>query len=157
MKLQINGNEYDIKPFADLTDACLHNAVLTDAELLRAVLRRAVLRGANLRNADFTGADLIGADLTEADLTEADLTGAYFTDAIGIVTAGGDWRGFVFYKQLKGGVEVYGAGCHVWLSYEDAIAHYADDYDSNGDPDECIALIDKLKDMSIKTETEGVS
>lgn len=139
MKLQINGNEYDIGPFSDLRGAKLHNANLTDAELLYT---------------DLTGADLTGADLTGADLARASLRGADFTDCIGVVVAGEDSRGYVFYKQLKDGKEIYGAGCRVWKSYEDAISHYTSGYGSNGDPDECIALIDKLRDMTIKTVSE---
>lgn len=66
MSVLINGKEYEIKPYADLTGANL---------------RRADLRGKYLRGADLTGADLRGADLRGADLTGANLTGADFSGA----------------------------------------------------------------------------
>ena len=161
MKQSINGEKYDIKPFADLQSADLQNANLQKANLQWAYLQRVNLQDANLRGADLQWAYLQWANLQRANLQKANLRGvnlrgahlqgAGFTDAIGIVTAGQDHRGYVFYKQLKNGKEIYGAGCCIWESYEDAIGHYTDGYGSDGDPAECVALVDNLKDMVIKT------
>ena len=66
MKQKINGIEYDIKPYANLSGT----------NLVGANLRRADLTGANLADADLRCANLSGANLFGADLTDANLRGA---------------------------------------------------------------------------------
>jgi len=108
----VNGTNYDLSPFANLTNANLENANLSyaylrytnltnanlyntnlrfaylyAADLTNANLTNAYLYAANLSNADLTGANLSNANLSNADLTganlsNANLTNAYLTGAI---------------------------------------------------------------------------
>lgn len=97
----VNGTQYDLSPFADLSEANLSYANLTNAELSEVVLVHAdlsyaILIGANLdhailtytpdstiitdlTHADLTGANLLYAQLSNANLTNATLTGATLT------------------------------------------------------------------------------
>ena len=97
----VNGSQYDLSPFADLTDANLSYANLTNADLAEVVLVHAdlsyaILIGADLNHAiltntadstiitdlthaDLTGATLLYAQLSNANLTNATLIGATLT------------------------------------------------------------------------------
>ena len=109
------------------------------ALLMEADLRGADLRGANLRGADLGGADLGGADLREANLRRANLWGANLADC------GHDIRGYRFWAwQHKDGDVVYRAGCREWNSIEAAMAHYGEDYSSDGHVPTCLAKINAL-------------
>ena len=76
MKKVINGKEFNIEEFADLSGADLRVADLTGANLSQADLSDANLRRSNLTDANLSGADLTRANLTGADLTRANLSGA---------------------------------------------------------------------------------
>jgi len=93
----VNGTNYDLSPFANLTNANLENANLsyaylrytnlTNANLYNTNLRFAYLYAADLTNANLTNAylyaaNLSNADLTGANLSNANLTNAYLTGAI---------------------------------------------------------------------------
>ena len=69
-------NEYNIKPFANLSGANLHGANLRGANLRGANLHVANLRGADLRGADLRDANLCDAALSGSNLCGADLRGA---------------------------------------------------------------------------------
>ena len=85
----VNGTQYDLSPFADLSNADLtianlyfanlsyanlYNANLSDSLLYGAYLYGANLSDSLLYNANLTFADLSGANLTFADLSGANLT-----------------------------------------------------------------------------------
>ena len=124
---------------ANLRGADLWGADLWGADLWGADLREADLRGANLRGADLGGADLGGADLREANLRRANLWGANLADC------GHDIRGYRFWAwQHKDGDVVYRAGCREWNSIEAAMAHYGEDYSSDGHVPTCLAKINAL-------------
>ena len=74
--MKINGQDYDIRPEADLSGANFTGAILTRADLSGADLSGANFTGAILTRADLSGADLSGANFTGADLTRANLSGA---------------------------------------------------------------------------------
>jgi hypothetical protein len=77
----INNKEYEIKPFANLSEANLYGANLFRANLSGANLFRADLTGANLSEANLYRANLSEANLSEANLYRVDLTGADLTGA----------------------------------------------------------------------------
>jgi uncharacterized protein YjbI with pentapeptide repeats len=74
--MKINGNEFEIEPFADLYGANLRSANLRSANLRSADLSGADLYGANLYGANLSGADLYGANLRSANLRSANLRSA---------------------------------------------------------------------------------
>ena len=76
----VNGSQYDLSPFADLTDANLSNADLTNAFLMHADLSNANLSGANLSGANLYRAYLLRADLSGANLTGATISYSNWTD-----------------------------------------------------------------------------
>ena len=136
---------------ADLRWADLRWANLSGADLYRVDLRRADLRGADLRGANLSGADLYGADLYGADLSRVDLRGANLGEAKGIITAGTDHRGYLFYAW---GSNNYNAGCRSWTSYTDAQNHHLQNYNSNGHVEDCLA---RLKVLHIGMERINAS
>ena len=79
--MKINGQDYDIRPEANLSGANFTGAILTRADLSGADLSGANFTGADLTRADLSGANFTGAILTRADLSGADLTRANFTGA----------------------------------------------------------------------------
>ena len=89
-------------------------------------------------------ADLSRANLSCADLSDADLSGANLSGAINIVDAGQDRRGYHFWAWLQNGKIQFSAGCKNFRSYSQAVAHYADNYTSDGDVKECLARIEFL-------------
>ncbi len=93
--MKINGQDYDIRPEANLSGANLSGAILTRADLTRADLTRANLREADLSGANFTGADLYQANLSEAILSGANFTGA---DLTGADLTGADLSGANLYR-----------------------------------------------------------
>ena len=128
---------------ANLWGADLWEADLWGANLRGADLGRANLEGANLWGANLQGADLWGANLREADLRKANLGGASIIPTIF------DRRGFAFYVtwQLKAPSPelIIQAGCQTWEAFADAKAHYSENYESDGDPVECLAIIDFME------------
>ena len=74
--MKINGQDYDIRPEANLSGANFTGAILTRADLSGADLSGANFTGAILTRADLSGADLTRANFTGADLTRANLSGA---------------------------------------------------------------------------------
>jgi uncharacterized protein YjbI with pentapeptide repeats len=93
MKVKINGNEYDLVPYADLSGADLRGADLYGADLYGADLYGADLRGANLYGANLYGANLRGA---KVDKTQADM--------VSIVPETGAFEGW---KKCRNGVIVH--------------------------------------------------
>lgn len=152
---------------ANLAGADLAGADLADVNLAGANIARANLADADLAHADLTGADLMGADLAGANLaganlTGANLTGTYLTGAdlagtylagadLGerrfVVSGGFDRRGYNFMAIVDAGVLLVTAGCRRWSSFDEARAHYGDNYSSNGDRAECLARIALMEDQ----------
>ena len=81
MRKIINGQEYDLAPYANLSNANLSNANLSNADLFNANLFNANLSNANLSNADLSNANLSYADLSNADLSNASLSYANLFNA----------------------------------------------------------------------------
>ena len=139
---------------ADLSCADLSRANLSGADLSGADLSRANLSCADLSDADLSGANLSGAhlsyailsgaNLSYANLSRAILSGAILSGAINIVDAGQDRRGHHFWAWLQNGKIQFSAGCKNFRSYSQAVAHYADNYTSDGDVKECLARIEFL-------------
>ena len=109
------------------------------------------LHGADLRGADLRWADLRWANLSGADLYRVDLRGANLGEAKGIITAGTDHRGYLFYAW---GSNNYNAGCRSWTSYTDAQNHHLQNYNSNGHVEDCLA---RLKVLHIGMERINAS
>ena len=114
------------------------------ADLSGADLSRANLSGADLSRANLSGANLSCANLSYANLSGAHLSGANLSGAINIVDAGQDRRGHHFWAWLQNGKIQFSAGCKNFRSYSQAVAHYADNYTSDGDVKECLARIEFL-------------
>jgi len=129
---------------ADLSCADLSDANLSGANLSGAHLAYANLAYANLSCADLSDANLSGANLAYADLSCAILSYANLSGAINIVDAGQDRRGHHFWAWLQNGKIQFSAGCKNFRSYSQAVAHYADNYTSDGDVKECLARIEFL-------------
>ena len=66
--MKINGQDYDIRPGADLSGANFTGAILTRADLSGADLTRANFTGADLTRANLSGANLYQANLYQANL-----------------------------------------------------------------------------------------
>ena len=118
MKRTINGKEYDLVPYADLSGADLSGANLSGANLFRANLSwadlsRANLSVANLTRANLFRANLYGANLREANLYGANLYGAYLYGAENIpdyvyarTSIVPDTGSFIGWKRCRDGVIV---------------------------------------------------
>jgi uncharacterized protein YjbI with pentapeptide repeats len=150
-------------PGANLQEANLWKANLRKANLREADLQEADLPGANLREADLWEANLQEADLQEANLWEANLQGANLQGAnlqganlqganlkgASIIPTIFDRRGFAFYVtwQLKdpSPEPIIRAGCRTWEAFADAKSHYGENYDRDGDPVECLAIIEFME------------
>jgi len=81
MKKIINGQEYDLAPYANLSNANLSNADLFNVNLFNANLSNANLSNANLSNANLFNANLSKANLFKANLFKADLSNADLSNA----------------------------------------------------------------------------
>ena len=121
-----------------------HQQWMSGADEGRADLSRADLSRANLSGANLSGANLSYANLSYANLSRAHLSGANLSGAINIVDAGQDRRGHHFWAWLQNGKIQFSAGCKNFRSYSQAVAHYADNYTSDGDVKECLARIEFL-------------
>ena len=145
-------------PGANLREANLWGANLREANLWEADLQEANLWGANLQGANLQGANLWEANLWEANLWEANLQGANLKGAnlqganlkgASIIPTIFDRRGFAFYVtwQLKdpSPEPIIRAGCRTWEAFADAKSHYGENYDRDGDPVECLAIIEFME------------
>ena len=118
---------------ADLFGADLSGANLSGAKLSGADLFGADLSGTNLSGADLSGADLFGATLFRTDLSTADLSGANLSgavlsgadlsEAVGILDAGCDPRGYRHFGIRQDDGVKYGARCR-WFTLPQAVAHW---------------------------------
>jgi uncharacterized protein YjbI with pentapeptide repeats len=159
-KQTINGVEYDISPFANLTGADLYGANLTGADLYGANLTGANLRGAVLTGADLTGANLTGADLRGADLRGADLRGADLRRAFlagtkerpeGVIRAlkgrahRSDGYEFLIFNTADDTPAVIRAGCRTFTLAE--FYEHTATYQSEGKRRETVRILDFLRDQ----------
>jgi len=99
MKKIINGKEYEIAKFANLSGADLSGANLSGANL-----SGANLSGADLSGADLSGANLSRADLSGANLSGADLSGANVENVKGLYQIVPEVGEFTVFKKLRKGV-----------------------------------------------------
>ena len=90
LKMKINGKDYAIQPFADLSDLDLEGKDLTGADLRWSVLNGANLMKCVLRGANFYGSTALNANFIRADLSYSDLRMGWF-DASNF--GGADLRG----------------------------------------------------------------
>ena len=128
----------------------IRNSDLREADLRGADLRGADLSGSDLREADLSYADLIRADLRGSDLRGADLRGANLRradlhDAIGILDAEYDRRGYRFVGVQHEAATMVSAGCR-WRPLPAAEQHWAERH--SRDPelrDECRAIVARIR------------
>lgn len=146
--------------YANLDHASINRASLNGADLTYATLIYVDAICANLCNALITFADLSasrfdGARLRSADLRDARLTGVNVNCAdfarTDLIDGGHDFRGYRFWVWRDDNTPVYRAGCHEWRDPEEWRRHYDSDYyDNNGDPDECLARLEFMRDMALQ-------
>ena len=133
-----------------LYGADLFGAYLAGACLYGAKLRHARLYRADLSSANLVGADLSGADLGAANLSWTILEAATFDNTV-LLDGGTDYRGYRFLAWRDGDTIVYRAGCHEWRDPDDWRKHYDPDYyDNSGDPHECLARLEFMRDMALQ-------
>lgn len=124
----VNGTQYDLSPFADLSYADLSHANLFNASLFGANLYNASLfysdlfhsdlSYANLTNADLSMANLYNAYLSNADLSNANLYNAYLLGA-DLTNATVSYSNWTDFSQNSGAIGLVSYG------YDTSLINYA--------------------------------